>query len=301
MATRTSSPPGSRSKSTSSKGTKSSSGSRSRSGSSSRSRSTTKRSRTSARKRRPAPRAVRSGRGPVARLFLACGRGLAALWLGIAHAVGAVARRIGKTARDLEPEHRRDGVGLFLFALAVVVAAAVWWEIPGALMNGARTMVNGSVGKVGWLVPLILVWVGWRNMRDPEHNGPAGRQVVGWVALVLRGPRRRPHRRRQPPPGQRRHLRPQRRRGSGRLRRVEPAARPAPHALRRRAAAPAPGRVRRPGDHRDPALPGAGQGQGAARPDARSHPRRRRVRPAGERRAQPPPWPARRRPRPRAG
>ncbi|MFZ2015014.1 MAG: DNA translocase FtsK 4TM domain-containing protein [Nocardioides sp.] len=183
MATRTSSPPGSRSKSTSSKGTKSSSGSRSRSGSSSRSRSTTKRSRTSARKRRPAPRAVRTGRGPVARLFLACGRGLAALWLGIAHAVGAVARRIGKTARDLEPEHRRDGVGLFMFALAVVVAAAVWWEIPGALMNGARTMVNGSVGKVGWLVPLILVWVGWRTMRDPEHNGPAGRQVVGWVAL----------------------------------------------------------------------------------------------------------------------
>ncbi len=119
----------------------------------------------------------------MARLFLGCGRGLTALWLGIAHAVGAVARRIGKTARDLEPEHRRDGVGLFLFALAVVVAAAVWWEIPGALMDGARTTVNGSVGKVGWLVPLILVWVGWRTMRDPEHNGPAGRQVVGWVAL----------------------------------------------------------------------------------------------------------------------
>jgi S-DNA-T family DNA segregation ATPase FtsK/SpoIIIE len=116
-------------------------------------------------------------------VFLACGRGLAALWLGIAHAVGAVARGIGKTARDLEPEHRRDGVGLFLFALAVVAAAAVWWEIPGTLMNGARTMVSGSVGKVGWLVPLILVWVGWRTMRDPEHNGPAGRQVVGWVAL----------------------------------------------------------------------------------------------------------------------
>jgi DNA segregation ATPase FtsK/SpoIIIE, S-DNA-T family len=128
---------------------------------------------------------VRSGRGPVARLFLAVGHGIAAVWLGVAHAVGAVARRIGRTARDLEPEHRRDGVGLFLFALAVVVAAAVWWEIPGTLMDGIRTVVNGSVGKVGWLVPLILVWIGWRNMRDPEHNGPAGRQVVGWVALSL--------------------------------------------------------------------------------------------------------------------
>ncbi len=41
----------------------------------------------------------------------------------------------------------------------------------------------GSFGKVGWLVPLMLVWIGWRTLRDPETNGPAGRQVVGWVAL----------------------------------------------------------------------------------------------------------------------
>ncbi|MBO0847703.1 MAG: DNA translocase FtsK [Nocardioides sp.] len=110
---------------------------------------------------------------------------VAAVWLGVAHAVGAVARRIGKTARDLEPEHRRDGVGLFLFGLAVVVAAAVWWQLPGGVMEGARTVVAGSVGKVGWLVPLLLVWSGWRTMRDPESNGPVGRQVVGWVAFGL--------------------------------------------------------------------------------------------------------------------
>jgi len=119
----------------------------------------------------------------VLRLFGAIGRGIAAIWLGIAHGLGAVARRIGKTARDLEPEHRRDGVGLFLFGLAVVVAGAVWWQLPGGLMEALRTMVAGSVGKVGWLVPLILVWVGWRTMRDPESTGPAGRQVVGWVAF----------------------------------------------------------------------------------------------------------------------
>jgi DNA segregation ATPase FtsK/SpoIIIE, S-DNA-T family len=119
----------------------------------------------------------------VLRLFASTGHGIAALWLGLAHAVGAVARRIGRTARDLEPEHRRDGVGLFLFGLAVVVAAAVWWQLPGGLTEAVRTVVAGSVGKVGWLVPLILVRIGWRTMRDPESNGPAGRQVIGWVAL----------------------------------------------------------------------------------------------------------------------
>ena len=110
---------------------------------------------------------------------------MAGVWLGIAHAIGAVARSIGRSARDLEPEQRRDGVGLFVIGLAVVAAAAVWWQLPGAVMEPTRTVVAGSVGKVGWLVPLVLVLIGWRNMRDPERNGPAGRQVVGWAALAF--------------------------------------------------------------------------------------------------------------------
>ena len=107
------------------------------------------------------------------------------MWLGIAHALGATARSLGHTARDLDPEHRRDGAGLFLFGLSVVAAAAVWWQLPGSVMDVTRTVVAGSVGKVGWFVPLLLVYVGWRNLRDPERNGPAGRQVIGWAALAF--------------------------------------------------------------------------------------------------------------------
>ncbi len=128
---------------------------------------------------------MRSGKGPIARGFGAVGRGLVTLWMALAHGLGAVARSIGRTARDLEPEHRRDGVGLVLFALAVVTSAAVWWQLPGSVMEVTRTIVSGSVGKVGWFVPLVLVLVGWRNLRDPEHNGPAGRQVVGWTAFAF--------------------------------------------------------------------------------------------------------------------
>nr|WP_206516068.1 DNA translocase FtsK [Nocardioides pantholopis] len=188
MATRTSSPPGSRSKSTSTSGSRNGSA---RSGSSTRSRSTTSRSparrppASRARSSRPAPRAVRNGPGPVARVGTSLARGLVALWLGIAHGVGAVARGIGRSARDLEPEHRRDGAGLLLFGLSLVVAAAVWFQVAGSAMELTRTMVAGSVGKIGWLVPLGLVWMGWRTMRDPVRNGPLGRQVVGWAALAF--------------------------------------------------------------------------------------------------------------------
>src|SRR3954447_11859395 len=179
MATRTSSPPASRNRGRSSTGSTSSTATTRSSGS----RSGRKPAQKGRSKRRPSPRAVRNGTGPVATLGLSLGRGVVALWLGVAHLLGAGVRKVGRTARDLEPEHRRDGVGLFLFGLAVVVAAAVWWQLPGGLTDAVRTVVAGSVGKVGWLVPLILVWIGWRNMRDPETNGPGGRQVVGWVAL----------------------------------------------------------------------------------------------------------------------
>src|SRR4051794_4023379 len=193
MATRTSSPPGSRSKSTStsqSRNGSGSSGSSTRSRSSGKSRSTSRKRGSSAkraptRSRRPAPRAVRTGPGPVFRMCGVAFRGATAVWLAVAHGVGALARSIGHTARELEPEHRRDGVGLLLLGLAVVSAAAVWWQLPGSVMDAARTVVEGSVGKVGFVVPLVLVVIGWRNMRDPEHNGPAGRQVVGWAATSL--------------------------------------------------------------------------------------------------------------------
>jgi S-DNA-T family DNA segregation ATPase FtsK/SpoIIIE len=41
------------------------------------------------------------------------------------------------------------------------------------------------VGLVAWFVPLMLCFVAWRNMRNPEANGPAGRQIVGWGALLF--------------------------------------------------------------------------------------------------------------------
>ena len=43
----------------------------------------------------------------------------------------------------------------------------------------------GSVGLLAWFVPLLLCFVAWRNLRDPERNGPAGRQVIGWSALLF--------------------------------------------------------------------------------------------------------------------
>jgi DNA segregation ATPase FtsK/SpoIIIE, S-DNA-T family len=107
------------------------------------------------------------------------------VWLGLAHLVGGTVRHIGSAARDLDPEHRRDGAGLALVGLAVVIAAAVWWGMPSPVGDGLRTVVTGSVGSLGWAVPVLLVGIAWRNLRHPDRNGPAGRQVIGWTALLF--------------------------------------------------------------------------------------------------------------------
>ncbi len=168
---------------------------RSRSTSGSKSRSASSRSRTSGRtgsssarsKSRPKKKSPRkkSGPGLLTRLLLGIGAVLRGAWLGIAHLLGAAARSIGSTARDLAPEHRRDGVGLGFVGLAVVVAAAVWWALPGQVADAVRTVVAGSVGVLGWAVPVLLLAVAWRTLRHPDRNGPPGRQVIGWSALTF--------------------------------------------------------------------------------------------------------------------
>ncbi|MET0929840.1 MAG: DNA translocase FtsK 4TM domain-containing protein [Aeromicrobium sp.] len=97
--------------------------------------------------------------------------------------VGAIARSIGHSARDLDPEQRRDGVGFGLLGLGIVVAGSVWSDMPGAIGRAVRDVTSGAVGLLAWAVPILLVVVAWRTLRHPDTNGPAGRQVIGWGAM----------------------------------------------------------------------------------------------------------------------
>lgn len=63
--------------------------------------------------------------GIPARIGSGIAAGLRRLWSGIALATGTLVRRIGREAAGLDPQHRRDGLGLFLIAMAAVVAAFV--------------------------------------------------------------------------------------------------------------------------------------------------------------------------------
>ena len=47
-------------------------------------------------------------------------RAVRGAWLGVSHVAGSAVRKVGHSAAELEPEHRRDGVGFLLIAVAIV-------------------------------------------------------------------------------------------------------------------------------------------------------------------------------------
>ncbi|WP_405822816.1 DNA translocase FtsK [Streptomyces sp. NBC_01390] len=108
-----------------------------------------------------------------------------ALWLGIAHAVGAVFRGIGQGAKNLDPAHRKDGVGLLLLALALIVAAGTWSSLRGPVGDLVEMLVTGAFGRLDLLVPILLAVIAVRFIRHPEKPDANGRIVIGLSALVI--------------------------------------------------------------------------------------------------------------------
>ncbi|MEV6491897.1 DNA translocase FtsK 4TM domain-containing protein [Actinoplanes sp. NPDC051633] len=116
------------------------------------------------------------------------GRGVGALWMGLAHSVGWVARGVGRqaaTAKEIDPEHRRDGAGLLMLGLAILVAVGVWAGSAGPVGARLADAVRLFFGGLSVLLPLLLLYGAIRLMRkpaDPEHRG---RSVVGWTAIIV--------------------------------------------------------------------------------------------------------------------
>jgi FtsK/SpoIIIE family/FtsK alpha domain/Ftsk gamma domain/LAGLIDADG-like domain/4TM region of DNA translocase FtsK/SpoIIIE len=122
---------------------------------------------------------------PVAILLGWVAGAVAGVWMLLAHGVGAVVRGIGRSARDLEPAHRRDGIGLAAIGAAIVVAATTWWHMDNAVGRVMTAVVRGGFGALAWLVPVLLALLGWRFLRHPERNGETGRIVIGSLALII--------------------------------------------------------------------------------------------------------------------
>jgi DNA segregation ATPase FtsK/SpoIIIE, S-DNA-T family len=153
--------------------------------------------------RRPAARGRRSGRSrrapagrryqpprptnPFVILVSWATHVVAAAWMALAHAVGAAARALGRNTRDLDPAHRRDGVGLAILGLAIVMIAVSWFRLGSMLGRGLSTLVRDGFGSAAWAVPILLALLAWRYLRHPDRNADTARMMIGWTALIVGG------------------------------------------------------------------------------------------------------------------
>lgn len=128
--------------------------------------------------RKAAPKPAPSPTGGVYRL-------VRALWLGVAHAVGALFRGIGRGAKNLDPAHRKDGIALLLFGIALIVAAGTWANLKGPVGDLVEILVTGAFGRLDLLVPILLAVIAVRFIRHPEQPEANGRIVIGLSALVI--------------------------------------------------------------------------------------------------------------------
>jgi DNA segregation ATPase FtsK/SpoIIIE, S-DNA-T family len=126
-------------------------------------------------------------RDPVVILVSWTGKMIAAAWTLVAGAVGFAARAVGRGARDLDPHHRRDGLGLLTLGVAIVLGASLWGRMGNTAGRAIHTAAADGFGSLAWFLPVLAALLAWRFLRHPDRNTETVRAAIGWTALLLGG------------------------------------------------------------------------------------------------------------------
>ena len=89
--------------------------------------------------------------------------------------------------KDVEPERRRDGTGLFILVLALVFASRTWFMLPGPVGEIIGAITSTLFGMTAPLVPAVLFYGAWRVLRHPRDMDGASRTGLGWFLLTMGG------------------------------------------------------------------------------------------------------------------
>ncbi|SFB55452.1 DNA segregation ATPase FtsK/SpoIIIE, S-DNA-T family [Amycolatopsis marina] len=134
------------------------------------------RSRPAARK--PAPRRRSRSSGG------AFGQAVRGGWNLLAKGAGGLARTVGR-GRDLEPEHRRDGLALGLIGIGLIAAVGVWWQAAGPIGQWVAIGTRSVLGAGAVTLPLALLVVAVVLMRSEPQPETRPRMVIGTLLVTL--------------------------------------------------------------------------------------------------------------------
>jgi S-DNA-T family DNA segregation ATPase FtsK/SpoIIIE len=105
-------------------------------------------------------------------------------WTLLAKGIGTLARTLGRS-RELEPEHRRDGVALGLIALALIAAVGVWWRAAGPIGGYVELATRTVFGAGAVTLPMVLLATAIALMRSEPRPETRPRMVIGTVLVMF--------------------------------------------------------------------------------------------------------------------
>ncbi len=117
-------------------------------------------------------------------LLALVGSALASAWRLIAKSLGSSIRFVARGAKDLDPEHHRDGAALFLFLLSLISVTGTWMKSEAFLGRNVHSFLYGAFGSIAVTVPVALVYFAVRIFRTPDDKQGTGRITVGLLILV---------------------------------------------------------------------------------------------------------------------
>ena len=106
-------------------------------------------------------------------------------WGVVAKVFGAVARAIGHGAKEIDQKQRRDGLGLLLLALSIIVAAQSWFDTQTVITKYSKLIISGAVGALTIFLPVVFVYSAWKTFRNPAKKGDGPRIAIGVSAMMM--------------------------------------------------------------------------------------------------------------------
>ncbi len=107
---------------------------------------------------------------------------------GIGRGIASVGRSMGRAVRrtgDLDPVHRRDGLGVALLVLAVISAAGLWFGTGGPVGRALTTAISYVVGLGAVVLPVLLAVAGVALMVRTPSPDARPRVAVGSLLVSL--------------------------------------------------------------------------------------------------------------------
>ena len=111
--------------------------------------------------------------------------GISSIWRFLSSSLGSAVRFIARGARDLDPEHHRDGAALLLLIFSLAAFGGTWFHADNFVGRNLYSLFFGAFGQIGYLAQLLLLYFAVRLFRKPDDAKTTGRITVGTLLLLI--------------------------------------------------------------------------------------------------------------------